>query len=228
MSFLFQLLFWLAAILHLSAIVLDNPELRFFSKPLLMPLLIAWYFIETKQNRTPIHFIMMIGFVFSCAGDVFLMETTEDKAELYFLLGLVSFLITHVLYIISFTKEVAGTKGELLLKKKPFLALPVIALAGALIALVFNRIEPAMQIPVIVYASVITVMVIMAINRHKKVSAQSFQLTIIGALLFMFSDSLIALNKFYFNGTLWNASLLIMLTYITGQFLIAKGTVKTT
>jgi hypothetical protein len=44
----------------------------------------------------------------------------------------------------------------------------------------------------------------------------------------MLSDSLIALNKFYFNGTLWQASFFIMLLYIAGQFLIAKGTVKTT
>ncbi len=223
MKSLFLFLYWLTGILHLAAIVLDQPELRFITKPLLMPLLIAWYFIETKKLRTSVHIIMMIAFVFSCAGDVFLMDTTE----LNFLFGLVSFLITHVLYVISFRKEIVKVKGELLLRKKPFLALPVVALAGMLIALVFNRIEPAMQIPVIVYASVITVMVMMAMNRYQKVSQLSFQLTLSGAFLFMLSDSLIALNKFYFEGKLWNASLLIMLTYITGQFLIAKGTAKT-
>lgn len=224
MSQIFMLLYWVAGIAHLAAILLDNESLRFITKPLLMPLLIAWYFIASRQRRNTIHLLMMVAFAFSCAGDVFLMYTTE----LHFLLGLASFLITHVLYIVCFRKEVAEATGGLLLGKKPYLALPVVALAGLLIALVYHRIEPEMRIPVIVYASVITGMVLMAINRHKQVAAQSFQVTLTGALLFMFSDSLIALNKFYFSGTLWNASLFIMLTYITGQFLIARGTVKTT
>lgn len=218
------LLFLATAILHLCAIVLDNQELRFFSKPLLMPLLIVWYFSKTKQHQTSVHILMMVAFAFSCAGDVFLMYSSE----LYFLLGLVSFLIAHVLFIISFRRETVQAQEESLLVRKPFLALPVAGLAGILIMLVFNRIEPAMRIPVIVYASVITGMVLMAINRHQRVSRKSFQLTLAGACLFMFSDSLIALNKFYFQDALWNASLLIMLTYISGQFLIAKGTVKTT
>lgn len=219
MTFLFQSLFWLTGILHLAAIVTGTPELRYVTKPLLMPLMIVWFFLETQGRRTSVHRIMMIAFAFSCAGDIFLMYTTE----LHFLLGLVSFLITHVLYILCFRKEVAEAGKKLLLRKKPYLALPVVALAGALIALVYSRIAPEMRIPVVIYASVITVMVLMAMNRHKCVSTQSFQLTLTGALLFMLSDSLIALNKFYFSDTLANASLYIMLTYITGQFLIAKG-----
>lgn len=225
MSQILVLLYWLVGAAHLAAILLDQQTLRFITKPLLMPLLIAWYFLETKGRRTAVHVIMMVGFVFSCAGDVFLMS------EEYFLPGLVSFLITHLLYIISFRKEINATRApgeKLLLHKKPFLLIPLVGVAALLVGLVYNRIEPAMRIPVIVYSTVITVMVTWAINRHGKVSQQSWQLVLVGALVFMLSDSLIALNKFYFNGTLFQASFFIMLTYITGQFLIAKGTVKTT
>ncbi len=216
-------LFWLIAIFHQAGEVIEEPALRFFTKPLLMPLLIAWYFLATRQNRTSVHWLMMVALVFSCAGDMFLMYTTE----LFFLLGLISFLITHVLYIVVFKKQTKAVGGTLLLKQKPYLALPVAALAAVLIALVFNRIEQAMKIPVIVYATVITTMVITALNRHQKVSNQSFQSVFIGAVLFMLSDSLIALNKFYFEGTLWHASVFIMLLYIIGQYLIAKGTAQT-
>ena len=216
-------LYWLIALLHLAGVAIGVSTLSFFTKPFLMPVLIAWYFLVTRQNRTSAHWLMMIAFAFACAGDVFLMYTTE----LYFLLGLVSFLITHVLYIISFNKEIKTKGGALLLRMKPYLALPVVALAAGLVALVFNSIQPDMKIPVIVYSTVITGMVIVALNRYGKVSAASFRLVTIGVILFLFSDSLIALNKFYFNGQLWKASFFIMLLYITGQYLIARGTAKT-
>lgn len=221
MSQILILLYWITGILHLAGVLMDNSTLSFITKPLLMPLLIGWYFLETKQRRTSSHLLIIIAFVFSCAGDVFLMPKTET----FFLPGLVSFLITHLLYITSFRKEIKQTDGQLLLMKKPYVALPVVTLSALLISLVFNRIEPAMKIPVIVYAAVITLMVLMAMNREGKVSRISFHLTLTGALLFMLSDSLIAVNKFY--QSFGSASFLIMLLYIAGQFLIAKGTAKT-
>ncbi|HXH19356.1 MAG TPA: lysoplasmalogenase [Chitinophagales bacterium] len=216
------LLYWCAAFFHLGAVIGGNSFLLAVTKPLLMPLLIAWYFIATSNVRNSAHWLIMTALAFSCAGDVFLMYKTEQ----FFLLGLAAFLITHLLYIIAFNLEIKAAGGERLLKKKPYLALPAVALAVFLISLIFNRIELAMRFPVIVYAMVITAMVISALNRFQKISGQSFRLTLAGAVLFMFSDSLIAINKFYFNEDLRYAGFFIMLFYISGQYLIAKGTAK--
>lgn len=215
-------LYAVIALLHLGGIATGAVSLTYFTKPLLMPVLTGWYFAATRRNRTYVHWLMMAAFIFACAGDVFLMYTSE----LSFLLGLVSFLFTHILYIVSFSKDARAKSKVSLLKSKPLLALPVVALAGGLIALVFSRIQPEMKIPVIVYATVITGMVMVALNRYGRVAAGSFRNVATGAILFMLSDSLIALNKFYFSGQLMMAGFFIMLLYITGQFLIAKGTAK--
>jgi len=218
----FAYLYWLIALLHLAGVVTGEALLGFFTKPLLMPVLIVWYYLTIRARQAPVHWLMMLAFAFSCAGDVFLMFTTE----LFFLLGLVSFLITHVLYSVSFNmgSRVAGVTS--VLRAKPYVAFPVVALSAALITLLFPRIQPDMRIPVIVYTTVITVMVMMAVNRYGKVSATGFWLVTTGAVLFMLSDSLIALNKFYFDRQLPMAGFFIMLLYITAQYLIARGVSK--
>jgi len=74
---------------------------------------------------------------------------------------------------------------------------------------------------VVVYSTAIATMVLFAINRFHRVNDRSFVLVFIGALMFMFSDSFIAVNKFLhpiaFSGV-W-----IMSLYSFGQYLIAKG-----
>ncbi len=222
MTAVFTNIYLLIGVLHLAAVLLENQTLSYVSKPLLMPALIVWYLLATRSQRSSIHYIMVAAFVFSWAGDIFLMFTTE----LYFLAGLVSFLITHILYITVFSKEIEQAGKGMVVGRKPWLAAPVVIVAAGLIALVYNHVDAEMRIPIVIYAAVITVMVIMAINRHQNVSEMSFQSLLLGAILFMISDSLIALNKFYFDGELWQARFFIMLLYIAGQYLIAKGSTQ--
>jgi uncharacterized membrane protein YhhN len=56
---------------------------------------------------------------------------------------------------------------------------------------------------------------------ERKVSDKSYQLVLIGAILFILSDSLIALSKFVVNIPL--SSLWIMATYVVAQYLIIQG-----
>ncbi len=80
-------------------------------------------------------------------------------------------------------------------------------------------------IPVILYVIVISLMAIFALNRKNRVTPSSFKLIFLGAVLFVISDSFIALNKFLiqipYNGV-W-----VMLTYMLAQYLIAEGAKKT-
>lgn len=213
-------LYWLVALLHLAGEWLELAPLVIATKPLLMIILGAWYYFATSPARTPTHKMLLAAFAFAWAGDILLMGS-----ETFFLPGLVAFLITHTLYILAFRKEIISVPGTLLIRKNPLTALPVLLLSAGLLMLLFNAIQPEMKIPVIVYALVITLMVIVAMNRYGKVTAMSFRMVVGGALLFMFSDSLIAVNKFY--QSVWHAGFFIMLLYVTGQYLIARGTVKT-
>ncbi|MEO5787784.1 lysoplasmalogenase [Gelidibacter sp.] len=79
-------------------------------------------------------------------------------------------------------------------------------------------------IPVVFYILVILLMIISAFLRQKKVSQKSFIFVFIGAILFVISDSILALNKFYM--PLPFSSISIMLTYGLAQFFIVLGLLK--
>lgn len=81
-----------------------------------------------------------------------------------------------------------------------------------------------MKIPVMVYASVIVVMTITALLRYGYTSIQSFSLVFGGAIMFMISDSLLAVNKFL--NPFAYAGFWIMATYCLAQFLIVKGIIN--
>jgi len=78
-----------------------------------------------------------------------------------------------------------------------------------------------MMAPVFLYAVAICGMMIAALNRQRFVGDFSFRYVFLGALLFVISDSIIAVNMF--NEPINNASFWIMMTYGLGQWLIVTG-----
>jgi uncharacterized membrane protein YhhN len=78
-------------------------------------------------------------------------------------------------------------------------------------------IKPAL----ILYTIVILTMAAMALNRQGRVPAVSFVLVMAGAVLFVVSDSMIALNKF--SEKFAHAGFWVMLTYMSAQLLIMTG-----
>jgi uncharacterized membrane protein YhhN len=81
-----------------------------------------------------------------------------------------------------------------------------------------------MKIPVIIYTAVILTMLTSTLNREKKVNRQSYMLVLVGAILFVLSDSMIAINKFGYAFPL--SGIAVMITYITAQYMIALGCLK--
>jgi uncharacterized membrane protein YhhN len=181
----------------------------------------------------------MVGaFFFSWIGDVALMfvpRFADDvtlmgfpKDPNFFLVGLVGFLIAHLLYVGAFSK-VTFKHAEPLLPQKWWLLLPLVVYMGGLLYILAPAINarPETQpflVPVIVYSAVIATMVVFAINRYGRVSDQSFALVVGGAVLFMLSDSIIAISKFVV--PFETARIFIMVLYITAQYLIARGALK--
>ena len=82
-----------------------------------------------------------------------------------------------------------------------------------------------MQIPVLIYAAVILSMLLTAVSCYGKIPTHSFRLIVSGALLFVISDTTIALSKFtsLFESNQHIARLIIMSLYGCAQFLIVKG-----
>jgi uncharacterized membrane protein YhhN len=94
---------------------------------------------------------------------------------------------------------------------------------GAIVfSIIKKQINSGLLIPVIVYLFTISIMAICASER--KANPESYRIVLIGAVLFMISDSLIAIDKFALS--ILYPTLLIMGTYVFAQYCIAVGFLK--
>jgi len=185
--------------------------LYFAAKPLLMVTLLL-YFLSASKGYPNWRVFVLIALVFSWAGDVFLMR------DGLFIAGLAAFLIAHVFYIITYQKTGAA-QGKI----SPW-SLAGFAVAGATLIWVLYPGLGGMLIPVVAYALVLLTMAVWAYKRKGATPEASFLLVTAGAIFFVVSDSLIAVNRFAFDVPV--ERLLVMFTYIAAQFMIIQGLLK--
>jgi len=203
---------------ELLAVQIGWDVLHLISKPLIVLSLIGYYWSLSSSRSI----VLVVALLFCWAGDVFLLF--QGGIPSFFLLGLVSFLIGHVLYILSYRYfRWKDTSRELLGTQKVRFALPIVLAGTGLVVVLYPSLGD-LKIPVMIYALVLTLMVLNAVFRYGRTSSASFWFAFAGAVLFMTSDSLLAINKFL--NPLPSASLLIMLTYIAAQFLIVEGMLR--
>lgn len=217
-STFFLALFLAAALADLLITWIHWPSLELIAKPMIMVALIGFYFSSvSRRNMT---FVWALFFCW--AGDVLLMF--QPLAEDFFLAGLSAFFIGQILYVAAFREMRVASKGsELSMPQKIRFSLPVILAGTGLVAILFPKLG-ALKIPVMTYSVALIVMVLSAIFRHGQTSSRSYLLILCGAILFMISDSTLALNKFYSPIPL--SGLWIMSTYIAAQYLIVQGAVE--
>ena len=189
-------------------------SVRLISKPLLLISLLVYFIFNAGSSRN-LTFYLMIGALFcSLLGDIFLLF--ESASSLYFTLGLASFLIAHLLYTFVFILK---------RKKKPNADFKWVVLIfsayGILLFFFLKDNLGALKVPVILYILGILTMVVTAYIRKENVTQSSFNLVFIGALFFVVSDSILAIDKFSVGIPF--AHILIMGTYATAQYLIMKG-----
>lgn len=187
----------------------------FIAKALIIPMLMILLIINSDSLSGRLHRLMFAGLFFSWAGDV-ILEFSENNGNM-FVIGLVCFLLAHVMY---FTAFVSTPGKNSILGTRIYLLLPVIIYGAALVSYLYSDLGQ-MRVPVIIYSAVILTMLAGAINRKEKVEKTSFYLTLAGAVLFVVSDSAIAINKFSFQFA--SSGIIIMSTYIVAQFLIITG-----
>ncbi|WP_040279809.1 lysoplasmalogenase [Psychroserpens damuponensis] len=189
--------------------------LHYIFKPAILISLLIFFILKSNALHKPLRLIIILALVFSLAGDVFLMFV--DVSPNYFLLGLIAFLVAHIMYVIAFLKQ--RNKAA-----KPFGFITFLMLfASGLFYFLKDGLHD-MLIPVVIYMLVILSMSTAAFMRKGNVSKRSYILVFLGALFFMISDSILALNKFY--EPLAYSNINIMLTYALAQYLIIIGLLK--
>lgn len=215
-------LFILFSFFNILAEAAQNTVFIFVTKPLLMIFLSGWFYLNTKEKQTSFTKGILLGFIFSFFGDTFLMFSENGvEGKWYFLLGLGSFLITHICYLWTFQKYKSEEKGFVFENK--WLFIPFIIFLFGNIIFLWDGIPADLKIPVFVYSSAITGMTLFALNLKSKIIFSHFRLLLLGVLLFLISDTFIGINKFKMEVPY--ARILIMLFYLMGQIFIAYSAV---
>lgn len=194
-----------------------NSTLEYFVKPWLMVWIAAWFMINRKGNRD---LAFIIGaFFFSWVGDMFLM--VANLIDVLFYAGVGGFFVAQLFYIRTF---LGGRNNEVpagFIFRKPLWVLPFVVYLALILFIISGGMHGVMVSVIVVYALSLVTMSMAALNRKGQVNRLSFRLTFAGSVLFVLSDSMIAINKFYLEFP--RASFLIMLTYFTAQYLIMQG-----
>jgi uncharacterized membrane protein YhhN len=213
---LFTALFIVIIIIELiSATLSELSSFHNIAKPLIVGSLILFFYLRSDHLLPKTRKLMLLALSFSLIGDVLIMF--EDISNNYFLAGLVSFLLAHIMYIFVFLE-----KRNQSIKPIAFITLLLIYAFG-LFYLLKDSLDDLL-IPVIFYVVAILIMTITATLRKEKVLSLSYNLVLLGALLFMISDSFIALNKFY--TPVAYEHIIIMSTYALAQYFIVMGVLK--
>lgn len=219
---IYLILYFISGFVTIYAENADLPRMvMYVSKVMLMPLLALYLYHHTKSLKE--YRLIYLALFFSWWGDIFLMfprDKESPNAELLFIGGLVSFLIGHVNYIIHFLREVKQKKSATIVVQNPMYVIPFLIYIAIFLGVLFPHLQ-TMKAPVTVYGTVITLMAIAAFNRKLQVNKASYIMVFVGAVLFVFSDSCIAVNVFY--QPFEAARVVIMSTYIIAQYLIVRG-----
>jgi len=210
------LLFIIVLLGELIGIQLENNILQFIFKPLIIPVVIGYFDSQINDITKGFNKWIVAALIFSWIGDVQLMF--QDKKDIFFLLGLSSFLLAHVFYIVYFHQ----VRVKENVKSNPWLLVIVVVYYGALISFLSPYLGD-MKLPVRIYGIVISFMFMLAMHMLFIRNKSAGKWMMIGVLLFVLSDSLLALNKFYQSFEF--ASVAIILAYALAQFFIVKGAV---
>jgi len=206
------IIFGVISVIYLITLGFKPGPFQFILKGFLMPLVIAIYIsnVGIKNIFPPV----LLALIFAWIGDVLLLKITN---LLWFRLGLASFLVGHICYIIAMYKYINPFNKTIL-----FIS---VAAAACLGIFIYKFVKPSrqMRIPAIAYETVILTMAIFALQLFLCqfiTNGLIFGLLIFaGSICFITSDTLLALRTFrkikmYFA---------VMITYIAAQFLITLG-----
>ncbi|MEJ2715752.1 MAG: lysoplasmalogenase [Deltaproteobacteria bacterium] len=179
-----------------------------FKTPLSILFVVA---VVLQPHPLPSYYhLLLVGLVLGLIGDVSLALPGERA----FMVGLVSFLAGHILYVIAFT---------ILTRPSDWMSLGHLVILG-ISAGIFFRLRPylgKMLVPVVLYIIVITVMLgaALAASRNPQVNAVAAWVLFLGALCFYLSDLFVARDRFIVHRFI--NRLVGLPLYYCGQFLLA-------
>lgn len=216
------------AVLDWVAVAKGWKRVEYLAKPWTLAALLLWLvqfgLAETGFRSLPLLFFAA-GLLFSLAGDIFLLVNVTRFSSRWFMLGLASFLLAHVAYIIGLNTPLPDVSLLWSLGLAFLLALTASRILRRIIIGIRQKGLRRLAAPVAVYGTVITLMLLSALLTLYRTdwTTAAAGLVSLGAILFYISDILLAWDKFVTpvkNGRLAN-----MVTYHLGQVALVAGVV---
>ncbi len=210
-------IFALALAADLLGIAFAVPVLVYIGKPAIVPALAAYFLTVTATVAHTLKKWIVLALLFSWLGDVLLMLPGDEQR--YFILGLSAFLIAHIFYIVffHFIRLREGIRSSLA-------ALVIVAVYYTALITFLSPWLGELKLPVRIYGVVISFMCLLAIHLLKLSDRTTGRWLLTGALLFVFSDSILAISKFYRS---WpGAGLAIMISYSFAQLYLCAGAAR--
>jgi uncharacterized membrane protein YhhN len=200
---------WLAAFIGFSVLYIALPGLipsgwRWFFKIIPIALLLQ---LALSSTGGKVRMLLSLGLVLSATGDVLL------ALDGLFVQGLAAFLLAQITYTVLFLTQYRWQTQRL-----PWAALIIVY---AVVCTLFIVPEAGdMKLPVTAYMIAISLMAVAAGFRRD----QQFLWVAMGALIFMVSDTLIAVSRFV--SPFEYSGIAVMTTYYVAQLLICVGIVR--
>ncbi|RXZ46422.1 lysoplasmalogenase [Agromyces fucosus] len=175
------------------------------TKALLMPLLALAVVLLARPLRAPAP-LLLAGIAFSWGGDVLLSFPGDG----WFVAGLSSFLLAHVVYIVLFLRMPRARR------RPPVWSYAYWAWMIVMLGLLLPH-AGALAAPIVLYAAAIGTMAMCASMHGRWV--------VLGGAFFIVSDSVLALGRFLPGYEFAAHDFVVMSTYLAAQGLIAWGVV---
>ena len=208
----FLLLYAVILVLDLFQVYTDG-SFRIATKPMIMISLIIYFLWRKSVTPNKQHHlwngVFTIALIAALAGELLLLSDS------LFLYGLLAFLIMQIGYMFVFFRERIGR--PLLIGYATLLIIVVIS-----VSLFIWEDAGSLRWPVLIYSSAICTMSYAALSRNPRLSGH--KMVFLGTILFIISDSVIALHQF--NTGIDAGKLTVMITYGIAQYLIVIGMLR--
>jgi uncharacterized membrane protein YhhN len=211
------ILFTVFLVTDIVGLILRNHPVQIASKPLVVLSLIAYFLASTKGVQSDLKKWIVMSLVFSVIGDVFLLFQRSDS--IFFILGLSAFMVAHIFYIIFFH----SVRVRETIESRWWLLLIIVVYYGGMIYFLSPYLGD-MSLPVRIYGIVISFMLMLAMHMTYLPDRKTGLLILLGATLFIISDSILAINKFYAHFRF--SGLVIMGTYGIAQLFLTAGAIR--
>ena len=194
----------------LAGQILLSPWLVYIFKPLATILILSIAF-RNSRNRTDSYSLWVtIGLLCSLVGDVLLLWPF-----LFFLPGLLAFLLAHIAYLVAFTRNAK-------FPARFSIWLIYLAIVFTLYAFLYSNLPARLRLAVFIYTLFLASMAAQATGRAILLKTIPSYRAAIGAIFFMLSDILLAIDRFH--ALILLAPVLILIPYYLAQWLMARST----